>query len=111
MLISKQNFLKLKSEFRLERVYNVIVAVMIGSIFVIAYRALHYPIHDKQYHDVVMFSHQASNPKTQEMARQLLRKTEIDVGDYLKLMQAYQFESAKAKHYPAMSIDDQSSRY
>lgn len=111
MLISKQNFLKLKSEFRLERIYNMIVLVMISLILITAYRALHYPIRDEQYRDVVMFSHQASNPKTQEMAEQLLRKTEIDVGDYLKLMQAYQFESAKAKYYPAMSLDDQSSRY
>ncbi len=107
MLISKQNFLKLKSEFRLEQVYNLVVIVIIGLILVIAYRALHYPIRDDQYRDVVMFSYQASNPKTQKMARQLLRKTEIDVGDYLKLMQAYQFESSKAKHYPAMSLDDQ----
>ncbi|WP_130802761.1 hypothetical protein [Acinetobacter ihumii] len=107
MLISKQNFLKLRHEIKLERIYNVVVAVMIIFILALAYIALQRPISVSQHQMMLNLSQMANNPETQKMASQLLQQQVIKRSEYFKLMRAYQFENAKAKHYPAMALEDQ----
>lgn len=106
MLISKQNILKLKSEFKIERVYNAFVILIISAILFFGFQSLHKPIKTQYYRHIVALSQQANNPKTQIMAKRILQQPEIDLGDYLKLMHAYQFEKSQARYYPAISLDD-----
>ena len=44
MLIFKQNFLKLKSELKVDQCFNLFVVIVIGCIFVLSYLALLRPI-------------------------------------------------------------------
>lgn len=107
MLISKQNFLKLGNQIKLERIYNIIVAVIIIAMLVLAFIALQRPISTPQYQIIVNLSHMANNPETQKMAHQLLNHQSINRAEYFKLMRAYQFENSKARHYPAMALEDE----
>ena len=56
MLISKQNFLKLRNEIKLERIYNIVVAVMIIFMLMLAFIALQRPITASQ-HQVISIYH------------------------------------------------------
>ncbi|MGQ2385857.1 hypothetical protein [Acinetobacter ursingii] len=107
MLISKYNFLKFVNEIKLDRIYNSIVAIMIIAMLLLAFIALQRPISHPQYQIVVNLSDMANNPETQKMARQLLHEQMINRAEYFKLMRAYQFENAKARHYPAMALEDE----
>ena len=49
---------------------------------------------------LLQFSQQASHPKTQQMAADILEHTQIRRVDYLKLLNVYQFESSRIKEYP-----------
>ena len=98
MLIFKQNFLKLKSELKVDQCFNLFVVIVIGCIFVLSYLALLRPISPEQY--------QATYPKTQDMAELLIAQSEIHRAEYLKLMHAYQFEGAHIRQYPALAQED-----
>ncbi|WP_426454209.1 hypothetical protein ACPF64_14840 [Acinetobacter sp. KB005] len=109
MLIFKQNFLKLKSELKVDQCFNLFVVIVIGCIFVLSYLALLRPISPDQYQRIVQLSHQATYPRTQDMAELLiaqLAQSEIHRAEYLKLMHAYQFEGAHIKQYPALAQED-----
>ena len=107
MLISKQNFLKLRNEIKLERIYNIVVAVMIIFMLMLAFIALQRPITASQHQVIVNLSHVANNPETQKMAYRLLQHQDVNRSEYFRLMRAYQFENAKVKYYPAMALEDE----
>ncbi|MBK0062223.1 MULTISPECIES: hypothetical protein [unclassified Acinetobacter] len=107
MLISRQNFLKLGNEFKLERIYNIVVAVIIITMLILAFMALQRPISKPQHQSIVNLSHMANNPETQKIAQQLLQHDGISRAEYFKLMRAYQYENSKAQHYPAMALEDE----
>ncbi|MGN5724127.1 hypothetical protein ACNQO9_02615 [Acinetobacter calcoaceticus] len=106
MLIFKQNFLKLKSELKVDQCFNLFMVIVIGCIFVLSYLALLRPISPDQYQRIIQLSHQATYPRTQDMAELLIAQSEIHRADYLKLMHAYQFEGAHIKQYPALAQED-----
>ena len=99
----------LQSRFgkKVDQICNVLVAVILFSIFIVAYNALQRPVNTMQYQQVIQFSQQASHPKTQQMAVHILENSQIRREDYLKLLNAYQFESSRIKEYPAMAQEDE----
>ena len=99
----------LQSRFgkKVDQICNVLVAIILFSIFIVAYNALQRPVNIMQYQQVIYFSQQASHPRTQHMAIAVLRHSSIRRVDYLKLLNAYQFESNRIKQYPAMKKEDE----
>ncbi|MBC9228394.1 hypothetical protein HI850_003505 [bacterium SPL81] len=106
-ILSKQKLMQSKLGFRLDQFYNILVAIIILSIFILAFSALQRPISKVQYQQIVQFSAQASHPRTQKMAKDFLEQTQLHRMDYLKILNAYQFESSGIKQYPAMAQEDE----
>ncbi|WP_312049271.1 hypothetical protein [Acinetobacter courvalinii] len=106
-ILSKHKLMQSRVGFKLDQFYNILVAIIILSIFILAYNALLRPVSLLQYQQVVQFAHQASHPRTQHMAIELLEQTPIRRINYLKLLNAYQFESNRIKQYPAMAKEDE----
>lgn len=106
-IISKDKILQSKLGFKLDQFYNILVSIIILSIFILAYNALKQPISQPQYQQIILLSIQASHPKTQHMAENILQHSQIYRVDYLKLLNAYQFESKRIKQYPAMAQEDE----
>ncbi|KHF77998.1 hypothetical protein EC846_0716 [Acinetobacter sp. BIGb0102] len=106
-ILSKHKVMQSRLGFKLDQFYNILVGIIILSIFILAYNALLRPINASQYQQVVQFAHQASHPRTQHMAHDVLDQTPIRRLDYLKLLNAYQFESSRIRQYPAMAKEDE----
>ncbi|ENW81397.1 hypothetical protein F909_02688 [Acinetobacter sp. ANC 3929] len=106
-IIFKQKVMQSKLGFKLDQTYNVLVGIIILPIFILAYNALQRPINTVQYQKVIQYAHQASHPRTQHLAEDILEQAKIRRVDYLKLLSAYQFESNRIKQYPAMAKEDE----
>ncbi len=106
-IISKHKVMQSKLGFKLDQFYNVLVGIIILSIFILAYNALQRPIDTLQYQKIVQYAQQASHPRTQHLAEEVLTHALIRRVDYLKLLNAYQFESNRIKQYPAMAKEDE----
>ncbi|PKF33309.1 hypothetical protein [Acinetobacter proteolyticus] len=106
-IISKHKVMQSKLGFKLDQFYNVLVGIIILSIFILAYNALQRPINTLQYQKIVQYAQQASHPRTQHLAEEVLTHASIRRADYLKLLNAYQFESNRIKQYPAMAKEDE----
>lgn len=106
-LFSKHQVLKSRFGTKVDQFFNILVAVILFSIFIVAYNALQRPVNTIQYQQVIQFSQQASHPKTQYMAIEVLGHSSIRRVDYLKLLNAYQFESNRIKQYPAMKQEEE----
>lgn len=106
MLISPQHFEQLKAFLKLENLYNIFVLTVTGLIVLLSCVALSRPVASQQYQYVSTLSQQATYPKTQQMALDLLRADEIRRLYYFKLLRAYQFEQAQVRHYPALFAED-----
>ncbi|ESK56004.1 MAG: hypothetical protein I8H98_04460 [Moraxellaceae bacterium] len=106
-IISKHKALQSKLGLKIDQFYNILVGIIIFSIFLLAHKALQRPVNELQYQQMIQFSQQASHPKTQQMAEGILEHTQIRRVDYLKLLNAYQFESSRIKEYPAMAQEDE----
>ena len=105
MHIAIQKIAQLKSEIKLESVYNVLIVTIITLILLLAFIALHRPISVIQFENIKKLSAQASYPDTQEMAVWLMRQQQVPYGQYFKLMQAYQLEKARARQLPPVQED------
>ena len=106
-LFFKHKLLQSRFGKKVDQICNVLVAVILFSIFIVAYNALQRPVNTIQYQQVIQFSQQASHPKTQYMAIEVLGHSSIRRVDYLKLLNAYQFESNRIKQYPAMKQEEE----
>ncbi|WAU72176.1 hypothetical protein [Acinetobacter sp. TR11] len=106
-IISKHKVLQSKLGLKIDQFYNALVSIIILSIFILAFYALKRPVNPLQYQQVLQFSQQASHPKTQQMAVHILENSQIRREDYLKLLNAYQFESSRIREYPAMAQEDE----
>lgn len=106
-LFSKHQVLKSRFGAKVDQFCNILVAVILFLIFIVAYNALQRPVNTMQYQQVIQLSQQASHPKTQYMAIEVLGHSSIRRVDYLKLLNAYQFESNRIKQYPAMKQEDE----
>lgn len=90
------------SKLTLEQIYNGIVVFIILLTIALATFALYRPITTLQFHQMLQLSQQFSLPQTQDMAEHLLKQQQVSRGQYLKLMQAYQQESTRAKQLPPL---------
>ncbi len=106
-ILSKHKVMQSRLGLKLDQFYNILVALIILSIFILAYNALQRPINLVEYQHVTQLAHQASHPRTQHMAKEVLEHRPIRRTDYLKLLNAYQFESNRIKQYPAMAKEDE----
>ncbi|ENX34064.1 hypothetical protein F889_02728 [Acinetobacter colistiniresistens] len=106
-ILSKHKVMQSRLGLKLDQFYNVLVGIIILSIFILAYKALQRPINTVQYQKILQYAHQASHPRTQHLAEEVLTHASIRRIDYLKLLNAYQFESNRIKQYPAMAKEDE----
>ncbi|ENW96503.1 hypothetical protein [Acinetobacter sp. NIPH 298] len=106
-IISKYKFLQSKFGFKFDQFYNILVSLILLSIFLLAYSALQRPINTFQYQQIIRLSEQASHPRTQNMAENVLQQHQVRRVEYLKLLNAYQFESNRIRQYPAMAKEDE----
>ena len=91
----------------LDQAFYGVMGVVLLIILIFAYIASHRPLSFAQYQKIQTFSQQASHPKTQYLAHEVLSHNPIYRKDYLKLLRAYQFESRRIKEYPAMGQEDE----
>jgi len=105
MYTAIQKIVQLKSEVKLEYVYNVLIVAIIILILMLALIALHRPISLKQFENIVTLSSQANYPDTKEMALVLKQQQQVSYGQYFKLMQAYQLEIAQAHQLPPVQAE------
>ena len=87
-LFSKHQVLKSRFGAKVDQFCNILVAVILFSIFIVTYNALQRPVNTMQYQQVIQFSQQASHPKTQYMAIDLLGHSSIRRVDYINLLNA-----------------------
>ncbi|ENU29748.1 hypothetical protein F991_02235 [Acinetobacter sp. CIP-A165] len=106
-IISKYKVLQSKFGFKFDHFYNILVSLILLGIFILAYGALQHPINNFQYQHIIQLSQQASHPKTQDMAENVLQQHQVRRVEYLKLLNAYQFESNRIRQYPAMAKEDE----
>lgn len=115
MSIDIAKIIELKSKIKLEQIYNFMVIFIITVILVLATVALYRPVNIMQFNNVMTLAQQQNLPQTQEMALSLIEQRvaqqQIHVGQYLKLMHAYQLESVRAHQLPALSIDSPHTQY
>jgi len=104
MHIAIQKIVQLKSEIKLENVYNVLIVTIIAIILILALIALHRPISVTQFENIVKLSSQANYPDTQEMALLLMQQHQVPYGQYFKLMQAHQLEMTRAHQLPPLQV-------
>ena len=104
-MLSKEKFLKFKSEFQIEHILNFVVAFIIAIILIIACVSMYRPIDRVQFQQVKRLAQQEVYPKTQAMADQLIHQEVIRSSDYYRLMYAKHYESSKLRIYPAASVD------
>ncbi len=102
MHIALQKIVQLKSQIKLEDIYNGFIVIIIAIILILAYAALHRPITVKQFENVVQLSAQANYPDTQEMALQLMHQPQIPYAQYFKLMHAQHLEMTQAHQLPPL---------
>lgn len=107
MLISKDQFLKFKSQFQIESLFNAILGGIIAFILMTAIYALIRPVNNEQFNQVVQLSKQQSFAETQEMALELLIQEKMSNFEFYRLMHAHHFESSRINQYPAMAIEDE----
>lgn len=106
-IISKYKVLQSQFGFKFDQFYNILVCLILLGIFILAYGALQHPINKIQYQHIIQLSQQASHPKTQDMAENVLQQHQVRRVEYLKLLNAYQFESNRIRQYPAMAKEDE----
>ncbi len=106
MLIFEEFFNLLKLKFKIENVFHVLMSVIIVIFLAKATIMLLKPIESEKINKVILLSHQASYPNTQQLAQQLLSHEKISAGDYIKLMFAHQQEANRVVEYPAVKIED-----
>ena len=102
MSFDLENMKAFFSKLTLEQIYNGVVVFIILLTIALATFALYRPISVPQFHQTLQLSQQYNLPQTQNMAEFLLSQQSVSRGQYLKLMQAYQQESNRAKQLPPL---------
>ena len=103
MSIDLKKILQFKSKIGLEQVYNIFVSFIIALILVLGLLALNRPISIQKMHNILIISERQSCPDSQNLAVALSQQHEVTMGQYLKLMHAYQAETARAHQLPALA--------
>lgn len=105
MTIGLEKILQIKSKVELEQLYNIFVSLIVALILVLAFIALNRPISAQQYHNILLISEQQSCAESQNAAIALSHQRKVNMGQYLKLMQAYHSETVRAHQLPAVAED------
>lgn len=105
MSIDTEKLSQFFSRIKLEQIYNSVVIFIIAVILLLAAFALYRPLSLSQVTQIEQLSKQQNLPQTQDMALALLEQQHIRRGQYLKLMQAYQQESLRARQLPPVSVE------
>lgn len=103
MSIDLEKILQIKSKIKLEQLYNIFVSLIVVLILILASIALNRPISVQQFHNVLKISEQQICPESQEFAIVLSQQYQVNMKQYLTLMQAYHSESTKAHQLPALA--------
>ena len=107
MSIDTEKLIQWFSRIKLEQIYNIVVIFMVVVILFLAALALYRPLNISQITQIRQLSEQQNLPQTQDLALALLEleQQHIRRGQYLKLMQAYQQESLRARQLPPLSVE------
>ncbi|NLZ86096.1 MAG: hypothetical protein GX912_03620 [Gammaproteobacteria bacterium] len=105
MSIDTEKLIQWFSRIKLEQIYNIVVIFMVVVILFLAALALYRPLSISQITQIRQLSEQQNLPQTQDLALALLAQQHIRRGQYLKLMQAYQQESLRARQLPPLSVE------
>ena len=105
MSIDTEKLIQWFSRIKLEQIYNIVVIFMVVVILFLAALALYRPLSISQITQIRQLSEQQNLPQTQDLALALLEQQYIRRGQYLKLMQAYQQESLRARQLPPLSVE------
>ncbi|MBP6190294.1 MAG: hypothetical protein KA331_00640 [Acinetobacter sp.] len=92
---------------KLDQFCYIMVCTTLLSIVLLAFYALHRPVNAAQYQQIQQYTQQASYPKTQHLAHNILKQQQVRRKHYFKLLNAYHFESKRVKQYPAMELKDE----
>ena len=103
MSIGLEKILQIKSKMKLEQLYNIFISLIVVLILILAFLALKRPISVQQFHNVLKVSEQQNCPESQDMAIVLSQKHQVNMGQYLKLMQAYQSETGQVHQLPPLA--------
>ncbi|MFH7347794.1 hypothetical protein L1A45_04000 [Acinetobacter variabilis] len=105
MAIDSKKLSDFLNKIKLEQIYNAVVIFIVALILFLATFAIYRPLTTSQFNLLLQLAEQQSLPQTQDMAQTLLQQQRIHRGQYLKLMQAYQQESLRARQLPPVSVD------
>lgn len=105
MAIDSKKLSDFLNKIKLEQIYNAVVIFIVALILFLATFAIYRPLTTSQFNLLQELAEQQSLPQTQDMAQTLLQQQRIHRGQYLKLMQAYQQESLRARQLPPVSVD------
>ena len=103
MSIGLEKILQIKSKMKLEQLYNIFISLIVVLILILAFLALKRPISVQQFHNVLKVSEQQNCPESQDMAMVLSQKHQVNMGQYLKLMQAYPSETVQVHQLPPLA--------
>ncbi len=84
--------------------YISLIFLMVVFTFLMALIASLQPIQQQHYVNILSIAVQAKMPRSQRMAQHLLSKDQVDMAEYLKLMQAMQKEQSQLQYYPALEL-------
>ena len=98
---------QIKERFTLEQIYNATVGFIISLILIFALIALYRPVSAQQYQALIFLTEQEHYPESQKIALSLtVQEQRISMGQYLKLMHVYQYETQRAQTLPAYVVEE-----
>ena len=103
MSIGLEKILQIKSKLKLEQLYNIFISLIVVLILILAFLALKRTISVQQFNNVLKVSEQQNCPESQDMAIVLSQKHQVNMGQYLKLMQAYHSETVQVHQLPPLA--------
>lgn len=97
MFLVLEKFEALKSKITIEHSFKGVVAVIVLFILLFSWIISKRSISNIQYQKIQTVIQQQTYPESQKIALELLVQERISVGQYMKLMQVYQYEADRAQ--------------
>lgn len=101
-----QKIQEFTTQLNVEKIYNGFIVLIIILILLLATLARYRSIDTHRIITIQKLALQSMYPETQDMAVHLLDQEKISLGQYLKLMQAHQFEMTRAIQLPPVSEEE-----
>ena len=106
MFLVLEKVQQFKAKLSLEQSYQLAVFTIIIVILVMALIAILKPVSSVQMQRIEYLRLQHTHPESQQVATQLIEQKEVSVGQYLKLMHVYQYETQRAQQLPPVLSED-----